>query len=46
MPYIQGIIDKITKVLKKRNIGATFKPFTMIRNPLKSVLRPQLAPSP
>jgi hypothetical protein len=37
LPYIQGTTDKLAKILKKKNIGATFKPLNTIRNSLRSV---------
>lgn len=40
LPYIQGTTYKIAKVLKKKNIGATFKPLSTISNSLKSIKDP------
>jgi hypothetical protein len=37
LPYIQGTIDKFSRILKKKSIGATFKPLNTIRNSLRSV---------
>jgi hypothetical protein len=37
LPYIQGTTDKLARILKKKNIGATFKPLNTIRNSLRSV---------
>jgi hypothetical protein len=33
-------MDKIAKVLEKKNIGETFKPLSTIRNSLKSIKDP------
>jgi hypothetical protein len=40
LPYIQGTTDKLARILKKKNIGATFKPINTIRNSLRSVKDP------
>jgi len=40
LPYIQGTTNKIDHVLKKKNIGTTFKPLSTIRNSLKSIKDP------
>ena len=37
LPYIQGVTDKIAKVLAKKDIRATFKPLVTIRQKMKSV---------
>ena len=37
LPYIQGTTDKLVRILKKKNVGATFKPLNTIRNSLRSV---------
>ena len=40
LPYIQGIIDKIAKHLKKKNIDYVFSPPNNIRKLLRSVKNP------
>jgi len=37
LPYIQGTTYKLSRILKKKSIGATFKPLNAIRNSLRSV---------
>lgn len=37
LPYIQGVTDKIAKILKKKNIKTTFKPWSTIKQRMKSV---------
>jgi hypothetical protein len=37
LPYIQGTTNKLARILKKKNIGATFKPLNTIRNSLRLV---------
>jgi hypothetical protein len=37
LPYIQGTTYKLARILKKKNIGATFKPINTIRNSLRLV---------
>jgi hypothetical protein len=36
LPYIQGTIDKLARILKKKSIGAAFKPLNTFRNSLRS----------
>ena len=31
LPYIQGVIDKISRILKKNNITTSFKPLETIK---------------
>ncbi len=40
LPYIQGTIDKIARILKKHNVPATFRPLNTIRGSLRSVKDP------
>ena len=37
LPYIQGVTDKIAKILPKKDIKASFKPLVTIRQRMKSV---------
>jgi hypothetical protein len=37
LPYIQGTTNKLARILKKKSIGATFKPLNTIRNSLRPV---------
>lgn len=40
LPYVQGTTDKITRILKKHNVLATFRPLNTIRRSLRSVKDP------
>eukprot|EP00253_Pinus_taeda_P003009 PITA_03009 len=40
LPYIQGTTDKISKILKKHNVLATFRPLNTIRGSLRYVKYP------
>ena len=40
LPFIQGTMDKITRVLRRNNVSASFKPLCTIRNSLGSVKDP------
>jgi hypothetical protein len=40
LPYIQGVTDKIAKVLKRKDIMTSFKPLITIRQRMKSVKEP------
>jgi len=37
LPYIQGVTDKIAKILDKKNIKTAFKPWSTIKQRMKSV---------
>ena len=37
LPYIQGVTDKLAKVLAKNNIGTSFKPLSTIKHTMKSI---------
>lgn len=37
LPYVQGVDDKIAKVLKRREITTSFKPMVTIRQKMRSV---------
>ena len=39
-PFIQGTTDKISHILKRNNISASFKPLCTIRNSLRSIKKP------
>jgi len=40
LPYVHVTSNKIARILRKKNIGATFKPLAMIRKSLKSIKDP------
>ena len=40
LPYIQGVIEKISRILKKNNITTSFKPLETIKQKMKSVKDP------
>ena len=40
LPFIQGTIDKIARILKKHNVPSTFRPLKTIRNSLRLVKDP------
>ena len=40
LPYIQGVTDKISKIVKKSNITTSFKPLETIKQKMKSVKDP------
>jgi hypothetical protein len=40
LPYIQGVTDKIAKVLRRKEIMTAFKPLITIRQRMKSVKDP------
>lgn len=37
LPYIQGVTDKIAKILRKKDIKTSFKPLSTIKQKMKSV---------
>lgn len=37
LPYIQGVIDKIARVLRKNNIITSFKPLVTLRHNMDSI---------
>ena len=40
LPYIQGVTDKISRILNKNNITASFKPLETIKKRMRSVKDP------
>jgi hypothetical protein len=40
LPYIRGVTDKISKVLRRKEITTSFKPLTTVKQKMKSVKDP------